>query len=104
MAAIATKKRKSNKRTQSMAGNPVQPPLPAMEDVDERIPELDEVCDLVLSIEERRRLLKVELDGAYEDIGELIKEHSLEFCVLKGEKFFIKPAGERVTHEKFKRR
>jgi hypothetical protein len=83
--------------------DPAQKPLDTMEDVDERVPELDEECDRYLAADEKRKSSKVERDETAGRIGDLLKEHNLACYILKGKKFYIEPGTPSVKVTKVKR-
>lgn len=79
---------------------PNQPPIAGMEDTDERIPELEELCQSVLSMEEKRKSLKIDRDEALESIGDLLTKKDLNLYICNGQKFFVEPGSPQVKHKK----
>jgi chorismate mutase len=79
-----------------------QPTLPEMEDVDERVDELDEVCQKVLADMAKRSSLADEIADDKEKIEGLLGEHNLDCYIVSGRKFYISPAESRVKIEKVK--
>lgn len=73
-----------------------QPPIKGMEDVDERIPELDDECQRFLSECDKRASAKQTADEHRQKIGELLKEHGLDLYKLNGKKFYIEPGTPQV--------
>lgn len=70
-----------------------QPPLPAMEDVDERIPALDEVCRQVLADKAKYADVGQSISEGLEKVGDLLKENNLDCYIISGKKF-VPVAGE----------
>lgn len=83
---------------------PNQPPIGGLEDTDERIGELDELCQQVIANSESRRSLKQDTDSALEEIGQLLDEHDLDCYIMQGEKFFIEPGVKSVKHKKIQQK
>lgn len=77
-----------------------QPPLPEMADVDERIPELDQECEVYLAADEKRKSSKVDRDESAERIRELLKEHDLDCYIAKAKKFYEAPGAASLKVEK----
>lgn len=81
---------------------PEQPPITGMEDVDERIPELDELCERYLAADETRKSKKVERDEAGEEIRKGLDEHDLQLYVHKARKFYTEPGQPSLKVAKVK--
>lgn len=79
-----------------------QKPLDTMADVDERVPELDEVCQTILSARDKRRSLKDDVDESLGQVKELLEEHNLDCYILHGNKFFVEPSSVIVKIKKVK--
>lgn len=79
---------------------PNQPPIKGLEDTDERIPELEDLCQSVLAMEEKRKSLKLDRDEALESIGDLLSERDLNLYICNGQKFFVEPGSPTVKHKK----
>lgn len=84
-----------------VAGNngkfaPDQPPIKGLEDVDERVKELDEECQKMLAARDKRVLLKQEIDDQKQNIAQLLHKHDLDCYIVAGNKFFLEPGVEAV--------
>jgi hypothetical protein len=64
-----------------------QPPLVGMEDVDERVPALDEVCQKVLADKSAYASKAQDISEGLEKVGELLEEHNLDCYIISGKKF-----------------
>jgi hypothetical protein len=121
--AVATKPRRpsSKKKKPASAKRPAKPgkngkmkaagpgkfaaeqkPLASMEDVDERIPALDEKCQKAIADRERQRSAAQDFAEDLEEIGELLKEHNLECYIISGKKFVPVPGEPTVKIYKVK--
>jgi len=118
MAKTATKRRKAAKRIQTGAATagsngsasiasapadkfaPNQKPLDTMEDVDERIPALEEACQRVLADREKKNSLGESVREGLGEIGKLLKEHERECYIVAGKKFV--PVAGQPTVKIFK--
>ena len=76
--------------------NPRQNALDGMEDVDERIPALDELCNADQSDREKRKSLKDGMDARLQDIAAALHEHELDCYIVSGKKYYIEPGVESV--------
>jgi len=81
---------------------PNQPALPGMEDTDERVPELEEICRKVLADKEKRSSLADSIADDLETIGKLLGENNLDCYIVSGRKFYISPAESHVKITKVK--
>lgn len=77
-----------------------QPTLPAMEDTNERIPALDEACQLYFSAHDNIRSNREKSEEALGAVGELLHEHELLCYIKNGKKFYIEPGKEAVKVKK----
>lgn len=100
---IPLPKKKTAKKAAAIkkAGNngkfaPDQPPIAGMEDVDERVKELDEECQKMLAARDKRGTLKMEIDDLKQNIGAMLHKHDLDCYIVAGNKFFIEPGVEAV--------
>lgn len=84
--------------------SPKQPLIKGLEDVDERIPELDKECKVYIDAKDQQSASKTEAGTALTRIGELIHKHNLKHYVHGENKFFIKPGAETVAVEKVKQK
>lgn len=99
--ASAPVKASSNGKAKTKSAGPgkfdvKQPPLDGMEDVDERVPALDEECQRYLGFKDAQKTAKVDGDTSAEKIGDLLKEHNLDQYVVNGKKFYIEPGAPAV--------
>ena len=79
-----------------------QPVIPGMDDVDERVSELDEICERVLADRAKRASLSEEMAENLQKIGELLGEHNLNCYIVKGMKFVPEPGEPTVKIYKVK--
>jgi hypothetical protein len=79
-----------------------QPPLAGMEDVDERIPALDEACQRAIANREKAKSAAQEFTEDLEKIGALLNENDLDCYIIVGKKFFIEPGEPHVKMLKVK--
>ncbi len=79
-----------------------QPPLAGMEDIDERVPALDEVCQRAISDKAAKELAAQDFVEDLEKIGELLDAHNLDCYIVAGKKFFIEPGEAHVKMQKVK--
>lgn len=63
------------------------------DDVDERVPELDEICQRVLALKAKYKSIGDEIGEDLEEVGKLIKEHNMDYYIISGKKF-VPVAGE----------
>lgn len=99
--AAAKGKAEANGSVKMAAGttdddDPNQPPLPGMEDVNQRIPELTDECQRVLGAADKQKSAKTEKDTALGRVGELLKRHDREHYTVNGKKFYIEPGAPSV--------
>ncbi len=79
-----------------------QPTIPGMEDVDERVPALEELCKTVLADIAARSDLADSIAEGKEKIEKELGEHNLDCYIVSGRKFYISPSESRVKIEKVK--
>lgn len=79
-----------------------QPVIAGMEDVDERIPALEEMCQRAIANNEAKASAAQDMAEDLEKIGELLKEHDLDCYIVAGKKFFIEPGEPHVKMLKVK--
>lgn len=100
VASKAVKPSKNGKASMKSAGTGKfatnQPPLEAMKDVDERIPELTDECQRYLGFKDTQKTAKIDGDTCAGKIGELLKEHNLLHYTVNGKKFYIEPGSPSV--------
>lgn len=73
-----------------------QPTIAGMEDVDERIPELDDACQRHEAAKDKQTIGKSEEREAATEITAGIKEHGLNLYLHQGRKFYIEPGSESL--------
>lgn len=83
---------------------PDQPPLVGMEDTNERIGVLDQVCQEVLAIKEQRKSLKEDLDEKLQLIEEHLDANGLDCYIVAGNKFYVEPGTPHVKVSKVQQR
>lgn len=76
--------------------------LPGMEDMNQRIPQLDDECHRCLGYRDARKIAKVDEDESLGKIGELLKEHGRDYYVVNGNKFFEEPGSPSIKIVKVK--
>lgn len=79
-----------------------QKPLESMQDVDERIPALDEECQRYFANKDKIRSGREGQEESLDKIGDLLKEHELDCYILNGKKFYIEPSKSTVKVKKVK--
>jgi hypothetical protein len=82
--------------------DPQQPPLVGMEDVDERIPALEEACQKAISNRGRKESASADFADDLESIGDLLEFHEMDCYICSGKKFFIEPGEPHVKMQKVK--
>jgi hypothetical protein len=85
---------KAKKAGQSGKFAPNQPAIKGLEDTDERIAALDELCAAYVADDEKRKIAKVDRDTTAGKIMEVIKEKKLDLYIYQGKKFYVEPGAE----------
>jgi hypothetical protein len=73
-----------------------QPLVPGLDDVDERVPALDKLCQQVLADRDAQMNAKERVAKGLEDVGKLLKEYKLECYIINGKKFYEVPGEAHV--------
>lgn len=104
-ASTPSGKKHRRKRTVEVGGKFAanQPALDTMpKDVDERVPELTEVCQRILAAREKRRSLLEEVRDGLGEVGELLHANDLDLYIVSGVKFYEEPGQAEVKMKKVK--
>lgn len=113
MMTTATKRRKpiaitkAKGKAKTKAAGPgkfdvSQKPLDTMQDVDERVPALDEECQKYFANKDKILSGREGQEESLDKIGDLLKEHNLDCYILNGKKFYIEPSKSTVKVKKVK--
>lgn len=114
MAATATRRRKpvakkevKKGKTKTKAAGPgkfdvKQKPIDTMQDVDERVPALDEECQRYFAEKDKTISGREGQAESLDKIGDLLKEHNLDCYILNGKKFFFEASKATVKVKKVK--
>jgi len=101
---VAQKPSTNGKAKSKSAGtakfDPKQKPLDSMEDVDEKIPELDDECQRYLAACDTHEGASEDMKSSLDKIGDLIKKHELDLYKHSGRRFFWEPGSPQVKCKK----